>query len=268
MLRRYPVKSMLGEDLTACDVSLRGLDGDRALALIHRETGKVASAKNPRTWRSLLKLAAASGPAVQVAFPDGTAMASTDPGIDAALSRFLGEPVTLTGTPPPDATLDRADPEQVLRDGIRAHVRVEAGQLAGAAPAGTFFDFAPLHLLTTSAVDMIAGLSPRGTVELQRYRPNIVIRTTTPGFPENDWLGRDLRIGRDLTLRVIARTPRCAIPTLEHGALPRDPDALRVPASHNRVSAFEGLSPQPCAGAYAQVIHPGHIQAGDSVLLA
>jgi uncharacterized protein YcbX len=115
---------------------------------------------------------------------------------------------------------------------------------------------------------MIAGLSPRGTVELQRYRPNIVIRTTTPGFPENDWLDRDLRIGRDLTLRVIARTPRCAIPTLEHGGLPRDPDALRVPASHNRVSAFEGLSPQPCAGAYAQVLHPGRVQAGDSVLLA
>jgi uncharacterized protein YcbX len=176
--------------------------------------------------------------------------------------------VTLTATPPPDATLDRADPEEVLRDGIRAHVRVEAGQLVGAAPAGTFFDFAPLHLLTTSAVDMIAGLSPRGTVELERYRPNIVIRTTTPGFPENDWLGHDLRIGRDLTLRVIARTPRCAIPTLEHGARPRDPDALRVPASHNRVSAFEGLSPQPCAGAYAQVLHPGHVQAGDSVLLA
>lgn len=268
MLRRYPVKSMLGEDLAACDATLRGLDGDRVLALIHRETGKVASAKNPRTWRSLLKLAAASGPAVQVAFPDGTAMASTNPGIDAALSRFLGEPVTLTGTPPPDATLDRADPEEVLRDGIRAHVRVEVGQLADAAPAGTFFDYAPLHLLTTSAVDMIAGLSPRGTVELQRYRPNIVIRTTTPGFPENDWLGHDLRIGRDLTIRVIARTPRCAIPTLEHGALPRDPDALRVPASHNRVSAFDGLSPQPCAGAYAQVLRPGHVQAGDSMHLA
>ena len=265
MLRRYPVKSMLGEDLTACDVSLRGLDGDRALALIHRETGKVASAKNPRTWRSLLKLAAASGPAVQVAFPDGTAMASTDPGIDAALSRFLGEPVTLTGTPPPDATLDRADPEQVLRDGIRAHVRVEAGQLAGAAPAGTFFDFAPLHLLSTSALGRIAALSPRGTVELERYRPNIVIRTSAPGFAENDWPGRDLRIGPDLTVRVIARTPRCAIPTLEHGDLPRDPDALRVPAGHNRIRPVDALAPQPCTGVYAQVLRPGRIRLADTV---
>ena len=93
------------------------------LGLVHRETGKVASAKNPRMWRSLLRLAAASGPDVKIAFPDGTAMASTDPGIDAALSEFLGHRVTLTAAPRRQtATLDRADPEQVLRDGITAPV--------------------------------------------------------------------------------------------------------------------------------------------------
>jgi uncharacterized protein YcbX len=264
VLRRYPVKSMLGEELAACEVTVRGLAGDRELALIHRVTGKVASAKNPRTWRGLLKLAAACGPAVKVTFPDGTAMASTDPGIDAILSRFLGQPVTLTATPAGEAVLDRAVPEQVLRDGVRAKVDVETGRLAAAAPEGTFFDFAPLHLLTTSTLDRIAVLSPRGTVEPERYRPNIIIRPSAPGFAENEWVGRDLRIGPDLVIRVIARTPRCAIPTLEHGDLPRDPDALRVPAAHNRVSAFEGRDPEPCAGAYAQVLRPGRIKVGDT----
>jgi uncharacterized protein YcbX len=268
VLRRYPVKSMLGEELAACEVTVRGLAGDRELALVHRETGKVASAKNPRAWRGLLKLAAASGPVVKVTFPDGTALASTDPGIDAALSRFLGQPVTLTATPPPGAVLDRADPEQVLRDGIRARVHVEAGRLGGAAPEGTFFDFAPLHLLTTSTLDQIATLSPRGTVEPERYRPNIVIQATAPGFTENDWLGRDLRIGPDLAIRVIALTPRCAIPTLEHGGLPRDLDALRVPAAYNRINPLDGLGPQPCAGAYAQVLRPGRIKVADTVSLA
>jgi uncharacterized protein len=268
VLRRYPVKSMLGEDVRACDVTGRGLAGDRVLGLVHRETGKVASAKNPRLWRALLKLAAVSGPDVKIAFPDGTAMASTDPGIDAILSEFLGHAVTLTETPPPDATLDRADPEQVLRDGIEAPVRVDAGHLGGASPGGTFFDFAPLHLLTTSALDRIAELSPRGTVELERYRPNVVIRSTVPGFVENDWAGRDLRIGSDLAIRVMARTPRCAIPTLEHGDLPRDVAALRVPAAHNRISPLDGLGPQPCAGVYAQVLRPGRIRVGDVVRLA
>jgi uncharacterized protein len=268
VLRRYPVKSMLGEDVRACDVTGRGLAGDRVLGLVHRETGKVASAKNPRLWRALLKLAAVSGPDVKIAFPDGTALASTDPGIDATLSEFLGHAVTLTETPPSDATLDRADPEQVLRDGIEAPVRVDVGQLGGASPGGTFFDFAPLHLLTTSALERIAELSPRGTVELERYRPNVVIRSAVPGFAENDWAGRDLRIGSDLAIRVMARTPRCAIPTLEHGDLLRDVAALRVPAAHNRISPLDGLGPQPCAGVYAQVLRPGRIQVGDLVRLA
>jgi uncharacterized protein len=291
MLRRYPVKSMLGEDVPASDVTGKGLAHDRALALVHQETGKVASAKNPRLWRGLLKLAAVvdpgsavtgadltgvgvgvgadtAGAGVRITLPDGKIVGSADPGIDAVLSAVLGQPVTLTATPPPHAELDRAVPEEVLRDGITARVAVETGQLGGGSPAGTFFDFAPIHLLTTSTLERIAELSPRGTAEVERYRPNIVIGTIAPGFTENDWAGHDLRIGRELTLRVMARTPRCAIPTLEHGDLPRDTAALRVLADHNRVTPVEPLAPQPCAGAYAQVLHPGRIRVGDVVRLA
>jgi uncharacterized protein YcbX len=50
-----------------------------------------------------------------------------------------------------------------------------------AAPPGTFFDFAPIHLITTSTLARIAELSPRGRIEVDRYRPNIVV--DTPGFP-------------------------------------------------------------------------------------
>jgi len=268
LLRRYPVKSMLGEELRAADVTERGLPGDRALGLVHQETGKVVSAKNPRLWRNMLKLAAAFGPDVKIAFPDGTVLASTDPGVDAALSEFLGRPVALATVPPPRASLDRADPEEVLRDGIDAQVRLDViDRVGAAAPDGTFFDYAPLHLITTSTLDRIAELSPRGAVELQRYRPNLVIRTTADGFMENDWVGRELRIGRDLTVRVIVRTPRCAIPTLEHGDLPRDTDALRVPAAHNRIRPAHDWQPGPCVGVYGQVIRPGRVELGDEVRL-
>ena len=47
-LRRYPVKSMLGEELTESEVTERGLAGDRARAVLDVATGKIASAKNPR----------------------------------------------------------------------------------------------------------------------------------------------------------------------------------------------------------------------------
>jgi uncharacterized protein YcbX len=43
-LWRYPVKSMLGEELNAAEVTERGLVGDRQFAVIDRETGKVAGA--------------------------------------------------------------------------------------------------------------------------------------------------------------------------------------------------------------------------------
>ena len=272
-LRRYPVKSMLGEDLDAADVSRSGLARDRRLAVVSRRTGKVASAKYPRLWRDLLTLSAEAlqdavlSDAVRITLPDGKTVHSTDADIDKVLSALLDEPVTLTATPPPGASLDRAVPEAVLRDGITAEVPAKLIEIGAGAPPGTFVDFAPLHLLTTATLDRIAELSPYRRAHLERYRPNVVIRSEAAGFTENDWLGRDLRVGADVVLRVIARTARCAVPTLAHGNLPRDPEALRVLARHNRVRPQPQSDPEPCAGVYAQVLHPGRIQAGDPVRL-
>jgi len=269
VLRRYPVKSMLGEDLTEADVDGSGLARDRRLAVVSRRTGKVASAKYPRLWRDMLTMSAeALDGAARITLPGGETVCSTDPGVDEVLSAVLGQPVTLTGTPPPGATLDRAVPDAVLRDGIKAEVPATLIEIGAAAPPGTFVDFAPLHLITTATLDRIAELSPYRRVRLERYRPNVVIRTDAGGFTENDWLGRDLQVGDALVLRVIARTPRCAIPTLAHGDLPRDTEALRVVARHNRVRPLPEADPEPCAGVYAQVLHPGRIRAGDQVRLA
>jgi uncharacterized protein len=58
-LWRYPVKSMMGEELNAAEVTERGLLGDRAYALVDRSEGKVASAKNPRKWPQLFDFRAA-----------------------------------------------------------------------------------------------------------------------------------------------------------------------------------------------------------------
>jgi len=54
-LWRYPVKSMMGEELNAADVTERGLLGDRAYALVDTSDGKAATGKNPRKWPHLFE---------------------------------------------------------------------------------------------------------------------------------------------------------------------------------------------------------------------
>src|SRR5258708_28525577 len=58
-LWRYPVKSMLGEELNAVEGTGRGLLGDRQFAVVDPATGKVAGAKNPRKWGNFLDFRAA-----------------------------------------------------------------------------------------------------------------------------------------------------------------------------------------------------------------
>jgi hypothetical protein len=248
------VKSILGEDIASAETGYDGIEGDRLLALIATATGKVASAKTPRLWRDLLTYTAQVG---TITFPDGTTAATTDPDIDARLSAALGQDVTLTAVVPAGATLDRSRPEQVLRDGLDAITESDVVTL----PGKGFRDFAPVHLITTSTLASVANTEP------ERYRPNIVVQTPGAGFTENDWLGKEVHVGADLVLEVIARTPRCAVPTLQHGALPRDVAALKIAAERNRRSPMNGLPAEPCAGVYARVLRPGSIHLGDEVHL-
>ena len=83
---------------------------------------------------------------------------------------------------------------------------------------------------------------------------------------ENTWLGRELVPG-DVRLRVRLPTPRCAVPTLEHGGLPRAPHAVRGPLEHNR-AGVPGFGVLPCAGAYAEVVTGGELRRGAAGALA
>src|SRR3954451_9123642 len=110
---RYPVKSMIGEELDATEVTERGLLGDRAYALVDAETGKVVSAKNPRRWPNLFAFRAAyaeppdnarSLPPAMITLPDGEALSTDQPDIEARLSAAVRRPVRLARTPAEGAT--------------------------------------------------------------------------------------------------------------------------------------------------------------------
>lgn len=260
-LLRYPVKSMLGETVDSLFVDEHGAEGDRRLALVDAVTGHVASAKQARLWRQLLKCTAHVGSGqVSIGLPDGTNVAADDPGVDELLSRLTGRTVQLVRQRPEGATLERPDPEQLLELGLDAVVSGRILEIAQATPGDSFTDEAPLHAVTTATLEHIG-------VEALRYRPNLVIETPSgyPPYGENNWVGKDVAVG-EARLHVLTATSRCVVPTLEHGALPRAPHALRTPAAENRWDTG-GHGPQPCAGAYLAVVADGVIHVGDRVVI-
>jgi uncharacterized protein len=156
---RYPVKSMLGEELTAADVTEAGLLGDRAFALIDNATAKVASAKNPRKWGRLFECRASfiepprkahPIPPVWIMLPDGTNVSSDQHNVNAVLSRFFGREVTLARTAPDSPSLEEYWPDI---DGLAHRETVTDEAIALSAPKGSFFDYAVAHVLTTNTLN-------------------------------------------------------------------------------------------------------------------
>lgn len=126
-------------------------------------------------------------------------------------------------------------------------------------PAGTFFDTAVVHLLTTATLDRLCELYPEGRFEVRRFRPNVVVETTDPAkdFVENGWIGRTLVIGDEVRLSVTGACPRCVMTTLPQSDLQRDPGILRAAARNNHANV----------GVYAAVVRGGTIRRGDTVCL-
>jgi hypothetical protein len=271
-LWRYPVKSMMGEELNAAEVTERGLVGDRAYALVDRSDGKVASAKNPRKWPRLFDFHAAfvgtprpgaTVPPVRITLPDGTLITSEQRDLDQVLSRALDRAVTLDATErgqrevvessSPDPWTPKAEEYWPDMEGLDHRDTVTDFDL----PAGTFFDCAVVHLLTTATIDRLRELYPQGRFEVRRFRPNVVVATAdgAKGFVENAWIGRTLAIGDAVRLSVTGPCPRCVMTTLPQADLPRDPGILRAAAQHNQANV----------GVYAAVLRGGEVRRGDAV---
>lgn len=225
-LWRYPVKSMLGERLTSAAFAARGLVGDRLLAL-HDSEGKLGSGKTTRRFRRIDGLFAfrarydAAGMAV-VTLPDGREMREDEPAIHQALTRALGVDVSLA------------------REGRVWHM-----------------DGAPVHLLTTASLAWLQRALPASAIDARRFRPNLVVAVPGEAAVEQQWLGRVLRIGDRLRLKIGWATERCAMITLPQEELGADPAVSRVLAQIN----------EHCLGVYAHVLKPALVQLGDPVAL-
>ena len=270
-LWRYPVKSMMGEELNVSDVTERGLLGDRAYALVDGSNGRVASAKNPRKWAKLFDCRAAfvepprAGeriPAVRITLLHGGSITSERDDLNHILSSELGREVALMATPPEAPSLEEYWPDI---DGLAHRETVTDEAMALGAPAGTFFDFAAIHVLTTATLDRFQQLYPPGRFDVRRFRPNLVVEPASgeKDFVENAWVGHTLAIGNEVRLSVLIPCARCVMTTLPQGDLPSDPGILRAAAQHNKVMIAPLGQAMPSVGVYAAVLRGGVVRRGD-----
>ncbi|PPC91792.1 MAG: MOSC domain-containing protein [Methylobacter sp.] len=268
---RYPVKSMQGEELNGSHVGLTGVLGDRAYALIDRDTGKVVSAKNPKKWpgffdfraRYINPELAANPEPVWITLPDGSLVRSDHTEINAKISQFLGQKVELKSQAPNQAQLEQFWPEYA---GQANEISNEA--VAGDAAEGTFFDYATIHILTTSSLEALQECYPTGRFEARRFRPNIIINSAgVKGFVENAWVGKTIRIGNELRLQITDPCPRCIMPTLAQGDLPADNGIFKDAIAKNRPLVPFANKELPSVGVYARVLQPGWLKRNDNVMI-
>lgn len=221
-LWRYPVKSMLGEICEWLELHPGGVVGDRCYAIRH-EDGRLGSGK---TTGELVKIdglldfeAGYRGEEPEIRFPDGSVRSGAGEETSAALSEAIGQRVALAR-------------------------EAEA----------SYFDVAPIHLITTASLAWLAAALPDAGIDERRFRPNLVIDVPGDGPVEQDWLGCRLRAG-EVELEVTEPTERCGMVSLAQRELAGDPRILRYIVREADLQF----------GVYARVIVPGTIRQGDAV---
>ena len=261
-LWRYPIKSMMGETVGAAQVTARGIAGDRGRALVDVPGNRAAVV---RTWGQALMIYRAAyvaepspvgpWPEVSVTAPDGEVLAQAD--LAERLSTVAGRPLSLLDEAPEGLLLEF--PSGTLAGRLEAMTET---RLSARAPAGTFFDASPLHLIAASTIEALQGSLPQADVGVARFRPNLVVDGAEP-FAENRWVGRRLGIG-GAVVQVDSLCPRCVNVTLPQAGIDRSPALLKTIAQANAADlGIAGVL--PCAGVYASVVENGQIQAGDPV---
>lgn len=273
---RYPVKSMRGESVPRADVGPMGIVGDRGWALRDDDAGEIRGGKKMPV---LMQCAArydvepteGTVPAVTMTLPDGATVHSSDADASARLSALTGRRLTLWPRRPAE---DAAHYRRGLPDNpdIDAELRQIFGRLPDeplpdlsvmppelfefTSPLGTYFDLAPLHLMTTASLATLAERAPGSVFDRRRFRPNLLIEPTdgARGLVENDWCGRTLRVG-GAAFEITIPSMRCSMTTQAVAELPKDPTVLRTVVR----DANQNL------GVYALVATPGPVAVGDPV---
>jgi uncharacterized protein YcbX len=284
-LWRYPVKSLGGGQVEHVEIGPRGVLGDRLWAVRDLERDVTASARQmpvllTATARYLAPVPPDAGPGnvpeVEITFPDGAVLSSSDSGVHAKLSELAGREVRLTALPPAeDTSLHRLSREGRADTMSPAFLRTAFGvaedeklpdlSMFGisdmvtfarySTPPGMFVDLAPIHVLSKTSLATI-GAEVGEDLDVRRFRPNVLLALENPddGLPESHWTGAHLTLG-DVVLAVAMPTVRCVVPS-------RAQPGFEV---NRQVTRAVAARAQRCLGIYCWVENGGHVTIGDDV---
>jgi uncharacterized protein YcbX len=248
-LWRYPVKSMRGEELDEAFAGFSGIYGDRLFAFRSSASPKGFPYLTAREQQKLLQHRPRFRDPDKAARPVNLAEAESlgaNP-VSADLTELMVDVET-----PGEESLAIDDPALIdtLRDGIDPK-----HQLTLMRSERALTDCRPVSIFSLQSARQLA--EETGTpVDKRRFRANIYVDlTSAKGFAENEFVGRSVRIGPKVVVRILERDPRCMMITL-------DPDTgEKTPAILKRVAqAHDGM-----AGVYGAVLVEGMLRKGDSV---
>ena len=238
---RFAVKSMAGEQLETCTAGMRGIPGDRGWAVRDETAGKLATGSR---FPLLMQCSAryreppVNGliPHVDMRFPDGTQIGSDLVDVNARLTELLGKAVSLSQ--------------------LSANGSSETGLIQLDSARGTYFDVAPIHVLTSASLAEMKRIDPAADWDVRRFRPNFFVETDAgiTGLVDAEWGGRKLRIG-EVELSCEIPCERCAMTNHAQPDLPKDESIFRT------ITKEAGKN----LGAYASVLKPGEVRMGDIV---
>lgn len=256
---RYPVKSMMGEELNSTELAEKGVVGDRAYGLWDVEAGVLAKAKNAERWPDMFSYRARfmeeprpwkPTPPVVITLPNGDAVASAGAEVGRRLSGAFGRPVHVRRLRGAGAAFEGASHDEQWASN-EEHVSLSTSR------EGKFYDNGNVHIVTTATLAALQAMAPGCRLESRRFRPNLVIDVSLmAGYVEDSWVGREIAVG-EVILQVTQRTKRCILTTFAQGDLPEDMSLLQAIWEHN-----DGF-----VGVYAQVVHTGAVRRGDEVYL-
>jgi hypothetical protein len=250
-LWRYPVKSMRGEELDELFAGFSGIYGDRLFAFRSSASPKGFPYLTAREQRRLLQYRP------HFRYPDKAArpinLTEAESMGANPLSADLAELMVDVETPDGETL---AIDDRALIDIIRADLE-EKHQLTLMQSQVAMTDCRPMSIFSLQSARQLADET--GTeMDKRRFRANVYVDlTSAQGFAENEFVGRSLRIGPKVVVRILERDPRCVVITL-------DPDTgERTPALLKKVAqAHDGM-----AGVYGAVMVEGVLHKGDPVEL-